>query len=440
MEPTTTRPPLVGYGLDADTHFAASLQWTTAATPLEVLPTLDDDLWYAASMVTGSDNLKERRRASIGAIKELKRRWAPVSKHLVAFQSEAIRGVTSKRDLGLLGLFVVIMQWGDFALPHGFIKGLPAVGYAPHYGVFPYQPVEAIAHSEVLAGWEEHNAATTAGVRPGSTDSFVLEQSTKDHREGFCTPPMTLSQLKRYAKGDPYRLIPRCVITQASGKQRLIDDAARGGQSASSRDSNKLVLCTPLRPALHVQAAAACLQECTWERFAQQGQWTGAGDDWPNAYRHCPMSRQEALACVVVWYHQEWQGPAYQVYHALLFGLPLAVTSFNRYSDRHITDRAVHGPSAQWSFGVLNDLLGTPFAEEKRQGAADVGTFLGLDFDLSESTRMGVRVFGFESDSSRRCSPSCMTPGRAGSSPPGKPRSSTAWSTSWSMVSSDASV
>ena len=114
------------------------------------------------------------------------------------------------------------------------------------------------------------------------------------------------------------------------------------------------------------------------------------------------MSRQEALACVVVRYHQEWQGPAFQVYHALLFGLSLAVTSFNRYSrmaeamgrrflaimvsmyfdDSHITDR-VHGPSAR-SFGVLNDLLGTPFVEEKRQGAAEVGTFLGLDFGLSE--------------------------------------------------------
>ena len=170
-------------------------------------------------------------------------------------------------------------------------------------------------------------------------------------------------------------------------------------------------MCTPLRPALHVQAAAACLQECAWERF--EGQWTGAGDDWPNAYRHCPMSRQEALACVVVWYHQEWQGPAFQVYHALLFGLPLAVTSFNRYSrmaeamgrrflaimvsmyfdDSHITDRAVHGPSAQWSFGVLNNLLGTPFAEEKRQGAAEVGTFLGLDFDLSEIHTHGLARF-----------------------------------------------
>ena len=153
-------------------------------------------------MVMDNHNLKERCRASIGAIKELKRRWAPVSKHLVTFQSEAIRGVTSKRDLGLLGLFVVLMQWGDFALPHGFIKGLPRGGLCPSLRSLP--PVEAIAHSEVLAGWEEHNAATIAGVRSGSTDSFVLEQSTKDHKEGFCTP--------------------RCVITQASGKQRLIDD------------------------------------------------------------------------------------------------------------------------------------------------------------------------------------------------------------------------
>ena len=109
------------------------------------------------------------------------------------------------------------------------------MGYAPHYGVFPHQPVEAIAHSDV-------RAVTVASVRPGSTDAFVLEQSTKDHKEGGANPPpMNLRQLKRCAKEDPDRHRPRCVITQASGKQRLIDDAARGGQSASSRDANKLV-------------------------------------------------------------------------------------------------------------------------------------------------------------------------------------------------------
>ena len=56
------------------------------------------------------------------------------------------------------------------------------------------------------------------------------------------------------------------------------------------------------------------------------------GEDWPDAYRHSPISREESLGCVVTWWHHEWQQPAFQLYKSLLFGLPLAVTSFNRYS------------------------------------------------------------------------------------------------------------
>ena len=48
----------------------------------------------------------------------------------------------------------------------------------------------------------------------------------------------------------------RAASPQASGKQRVIDDAAVGGQSDRSANSDKLVLCTPLRPA---QQAAAML-------------------------------------------------------------------------------------------------------------------------------------------------------------------------------------
>ena len=50
-----------------------------------------------------------------------------------------------------------------------------------------------------------------------------------------------MAQLLRVTKGQPYRLIPRHGITQSSGKQRVIDDAARGGQSERSQDANKLV-------------------------------------------------------------------------------------------------------------------------------------------------------------------------------------------------------
>ena len=30
----------------------------------------------------------------------------------------------------------------------------------------------------------------------------------------------------------------------------------------------------------------------------------------PDAYHHCPMSREESLACVVTWWHEEWRVPA----------------------------------------------------------------------------------------------------------------------------------
>ena len=49
-----------------------------------------------------------------------------------------------------------------------------------------------------------------------------------------------------------YRLIPRFATVQSSGKKRVIDDAAKGGQCDLSQDSNKLKLCSALRPAHHL--------------------------------------------------------------------------------------------------------------------------------------------------------------------------------------------
>ena len=78
------------------------------------------------------------------------------------------------------------------------------------------------------------------------------------------------------------------------------------------------------------------------------------------------------------------------IYTGLLFGLPLAVTSFNRYSrfvealsrrfafcltslyfdDAHVTDRKSCKGSGQQAMQTLNTLLGTPFSEEKCQKIA----------------------------------------------------------------------
>ena len=45
------------------------------------------------------------------------------------------------------------------------------------------------------------------------------------------------------------------------------------------------------------------------------------------AYRQVPILPSHSMACVVVWWHLEWNTPAYQVYFGMLFGLP-AVTAF----------------------------------------------------------------------------------------------------------------
>ena len=142
--------------------------------------------------------------------------------------------------------------------------------------------------------------------------------------------------------------------------------------------------------------------------------WHTGGEDWPNSYRHSPMCSAESRACVVCFWHHEWQQPAFQVYAGLLFGLPLAVTSFNRYShlvealgrrlvltlvslyftdDATVQDWASSKGSGQWAFGQLNTLLGTPFADSKRQPMSHRGDFLALSRDMSRALSDGVVRF-----------------------------------------------
>eukprot|EP00435_Cladocopium_sp_Y103_P069310 s345_g33.t1 len=123
------------------------------------------------------------------------------------------------------------------------------------------------------------------------------------------------------------------------------------------------------------------------------------GEDWSDTYRHSPISRHESLGCVVAWWHHEWQEPAFQLYKSLLFGLPLAVTSFNRYSrwveslgrrllacmvsmyfeDANLVDWASSQGSSPQAFCQLHALLGTPLAADKHQPMSSQGLFFGLE-------------------------------------------------------------
>ncbi|CAE7241467.1 FCPB [Symbiodinium natans] len=326
-------PPVLPFGLHPDEHFDLARDLAHYPTPFEAEPVLDLDLQYAAEVTAaGRGTLQRSRRVAVGALRELKRRWAGVDTCLRQGQEPGVRRVTARRDVGFLALLLLLVSWGDVSLPQAFIEGMSAVGTAPYYGVFPWQGARQIGRDEIFQDVGAQNSRIQASLRPGKDDAFLLAQSLKDAQNGFCSKPLQYPELLRAVKGEKFRLIPRCVITQSSGKQRVIDNADTGGQSELSSDPNKLVLCSPLRPAQHAAVLLRQLSTSEFEEAQRVDALEGGGEDWPDAYRHCPMSHRASLACVVVWWHQEWCQPAYQLYSGLLFGLPLAVTSFNRYS------------------------------------------------------------------------------------------------------------
>ena len=174
--------------------------------------------------------LRELRQEAISILRELQSRWRPVDRQLRSFQSEAVHRVTARRDFGFTALLIVLQSWVDTSYPFGLVRGLPAVGFAPHYGVFPQQPADMISQQEVLEGLG-HNHAILKTLRAGKDDEALLAQSEVDAAAGFCTPPLTQQQLQAVLQQRPYRFIPRCIIVRSSEKKRAIDNADAGGQS-----------------------------------------------------------------------------------------------------------------------------------------------------------------------------------------------------------------
>ena len=126
------------------------------------------------------------------------------------------------------------------------------------------------------------------------------------------------------------------------------------------------------------------------------------------------MSQQEGLGCIVVWFHHEWKTPAYQVYLGLLFALPLAVTSFNRFSrllealtrrycqvltslyfdDARITDVRSAKGSGQWAMNQLCVMIGSTFAEKRSKQCRARAHCWALSMTSVASTRQAMFAFG----------------------------------------------
>lgn len=201
-------------------------------------------------MVESYSTLSQLRETALWCLRCLAERLQGVTDHIRSQQAEALKLVNPQVHFALLALMIGVLQWPDTTFCRNLFAGFPATGYVGPCGVWDAQPAPYALDTEVFQHSETDAATLAAEIqqRPIADEDLAVIQSAsaEDEKKHWCTPEFGWDALCSF--GRPYRLIKRFVITQASGKKRVIDDAAGGGQSAHSHDANHLQFCSAPRP------------------------------------------------------------------------------------------------------------------------------------------------------------------------------------------------
>jgi len=54
-----------------------------------------------------------------------------------------VGAMTHRAAAGFIAVLLILTSWADTGFPYNLVKGFPAVGFAPPYGIFPQQPANA---------------------------------------------------------------------------------------------------------------------------------------------------------------------------------------------------------------------------------------------------------------------------------------------------------
>ena len=232
-------------------------------------------------------------------IHELARRTWPITDWMRQFQPQGPASVTKGRRIALIGLLMLFIGWPDPTFMECLLFGFPAVGFSPHVPVYKAQPAKYLTSADVVLGAWQDAERLISTLKSRERDEAIVRAGLDDEALGFCGPAMSWVQLCRQVRH--FRLIRRFCIQQPSGKLRVIDDAADGGQSELNHDSNKLDLCTSIQPGLHVQLLWRAVRPLPdAETLLADGICSG-GEDLPNAYRHVPMIPEHLDLAIVAY-------------------------------------------------------------------------------------------------------------------------------------------
>ena len=155
-----------------------------------------------------------------------------------------------------------------------------------------------MSSEEVFSSAWEDAQKVLASLKPGEFDDAIIQAGQEDEAKHFCGQAMSWQQLCECKR--PFRLIKRFCIQQPSGKLRVIDDAAAGGQSHLSQDGSKLDLCSAIQPGINARLLWEAKTSLQGPESVLLDRLETGGEDLPNAYRYVPM-RPADSGCILGW-------------------------------------------------------------------------------------------------------------------------------------------
>ncbi|OLP77008.1 hypothetical protein AK812_SmicGene42982 [Symbiodinium microadriaticum] len=340
---------------------------------------------------------------------------------------------STRRPLAL-AVFTVLLKWPDVNQPLRYLTGFEVVGDVEHSGVFRGTHNPATLESEEFMGDSANDFID--GIlhsRPSKDAKVIWDLTLEEQTKGWCTGPFTRQAMDKQFGSGRWRPVPRFLVTQPCGKQRLIDDAKKGCHNqATAMTETIYTIGVDLLPVVVRNLARRVMQingfrdtDSVDSALAALPSWfspTLAVMDLPDAYRGCPVHPDQTGSTVVAVYSEEAGAWRFFVYNGLLYGLASAVLSFNRLPTLLVaTARRILAISCGAYFDDIFDLsftyvakdtmnallhvlnlAGAPPAASKTQDPAPSRVYLGAAVDFTEVQSEGIVTCGPTTSSTSR--------------------------------------
>ena len=242
-----------------------------------------------------------------------------------------MQGLTSRSPLAL-AVFAVLLDWPDASQPLRYLTGFPAVGHIELTGIFRDIPDTQEVEEHDFLGQASIDFVDSLLTRAPSPDATVIWSLTvEESAKGWCPGPFSRAQMDLTFQREGWRPVPRFLVTQPCGKQRLIDDAKKGSHNlATSMTETIYTIGIDLLPVLVDGMSRSVSLGLPGRNLPEWFVPTAGMMDLLDAYRGCPVEPHQRCYTVATTFSLQHRAWRFWIYTGLMYGLSSAVLSFNR--------------------------------------------------------------------------------------------------------------